>query len=300
MKQYPKISVLMAAYNEEKYIQEAIQSIIEQTYQNWEVVVVDDNSQDRTQELLQQFMQNNPDKIHIHRNDKNMGLAASLNIGTKHCTGKYIARMDADDICKPYRFLKQIEILESHPEIALVSGAIEYIDDDGNVFGRTYPITLPKKIQKKINGCGNIIVHPAVMMRKDVLVGCGGYCEGLFTGQDRHLWMKFLRKGYQLAMLPEPMISYRVSGKAISNQMKSKEQNRLMKDIITYDDPPRELLEALRREADKNKVQGLSPNLRRKRKENSMHCKIYRICKAIGLSDEIVEKTVCRVQNIFF
>jgi glycosyltransferase EpsE len=293
------IIVTLSAHNEEKTIKSSIQSIIQQTFTNWKLVIIDDCSSDDTHSIAQQYATAYPDKIYVHRNSVNMKLAASLNIGAKLCTAKYIARLDADDICKPDRLQKQFDFLEANPDIALVSGGMEYIDENGTPLGRTYPITSPQKIRKKILNAGNVIVHPAVMMRRDAFEACGGYCGALRDGfEDTHLWMKFLRKGYKFAMLPEPMISYRVRGNAISNRIKSEEQVRLMKEILEYDDPPKELVDAFRKEVEKSKGQFVSSGSRKAQIEKTMHCKIWRMSRKLRIPEKVVEKAVCGVQNV--
>jgi glycosyltransferase EpsE len=293
------VNVLLAAFDEEMTILQTIESVHSQLFQNWKLVIVNDCSADDTPVILQKYTQKYPNKITLHHNQTNIGLAASLNIGANLCTAKYIARMDADDICKPYRLQKQFDFLEANPDIALVSGAMEYIDEHGTPFGRTYPITSPQKIRKKILNAGNVIVHPAVMMRRDAFEACGGYCEALRDGfEDTHLWMKFLRKGYKLAMLPTPMIFYRVRGNAISNRVKTEEQVRLMKEILEYDDPPRELIDAFRKEVEKSKGQFVSSGSRKAQIENSMHCRIWRMSRKLRIPEKVVEKVVCGVQNV--
>ena len=291
----PAVTVLMSVYNGARWLDEAITSVLNQTFTDFEFIIVDDGSTDQSSAIIRRFQQSDPRVVVISK--PNTGLVDSLNCGTRQSHGKYIARMDADDICKPYRLQKQFAFLEAHPQITLVSGAMEYIDEEGNIFGRTYPITSPVKIRKKILQAGNVIVYPAVMMRREVVVACGGYSNGMITAQDQHLWMKFLRKGYQLAMVSEPMILYRVSGKAISNWMKSEEQDRLMKEILEYDDPPQELVDAFRREVERNKGQFISQESRKAQIQNSMHCKIWRMSRKLNLPEKMIEKAVCGLQD---
>lgn len=291
------VDILMSAYNERKYISSSLKSILEQSFKEWKLVVIDDCSSDDTPSVVAK-KNKKKNQIIFKKNVVNVGLAKNLNTASTFCDAKYIARMDADDICKPYRLQKQFDFLESHPDIALVSGAIEYIDEDGTSFGRTYPITSPKKIRKKILSAGNVIVHPAVMMRRDAFEACGGYCEALTTGQDQHLWRKFLRKGYKLAMLPTPMISYRVRGNAISNRVKTDEQVRLMKEILEYDDPPKELIDAFRKEVEKSKGQFVSSGSRKAQIEKTMHCKIWRMSRKLRIPERITGKVVSGLQNI--
>jgi glycosyltransferase involved in cell wall biosynthesis len=294
-----KISVLMAAYNEQETIAQAIESILVQSFKNWHLVVVDDCSIDNTNSILQRYAHKLPGKITICRNKNNLGLAESLIKGVSFCKADYIARMDADDICKSDRFLKQVEFLESHPEVALVSGAMEYIDEDGKVFGRTYPITSPAKIRAKMLSAGNVIVHPAVMMRRSVYMECGGYCAGLTGGQDGHLWMKFLRNGYSLAMLPTPLIAYRVRGKAISTQ-KTIEQSRLLKKMMAYDNPPQNMIAEYQKEIQKGNERPNSVTARKKLIENSMHCRIWRLGRKLKIPEKISEAVICGFQNTMF
>jgi glycosyltransferase involved in cell wall biosynthesis len=292
----PAITVLMSVYNGAFWLNEAITSVLNQTFTDFEFIIVDDGSTDQSLDIIKRFQQIDSRIVVISK--PNTGLIDSLNCGSHRAQGKYIARMDADDICKLYRLQKQVEFLEANPKIALVSGAMEYIDEKGNVFGRTYPITSPEKIRNKIFQISNVIVHPAVMMRRDVFVDCGEYCEGLTTVEDQHLWMKFLRRGYHLAMLRELMISYRVSGKAISNQKRSEEQIRLMKEILEYDEPPQELIDAFCREVEKNKKRLVSYESRKSQIENSIHYKIWRISRKLRISDKVTEIVVCGLQNI--
>lgn len=291
-----KISVLMAAYNEQDTIEQAIESILAQSFKNWHLVIVDDCSTDNTNAILQSYAQKLPDRMTIYRNKNNLGLAESLIKGASFCKAEYIARMDADDICKPYRFLKQVEFLESHPEIALVSGAMEYINEAGNVFGRTYPITSPAKIRAKMLSAGNVIVHPAVMMRRSVYIECGGYCAGLTGGEDGHLWIKFLRNGYSLAMLPTPLIAYRVRGKAITTQ-KTMEQSRLLKKMMAYDNPPQDMIAEYQKEIQKGKEKLNSVKARKKLIEASMHCRIWRVGRKLMIPEKITEIVICGLQN---
>ena len=120
MKENVYISVVMSVYNGEKYLREAIDSILSQTYQNFEFIVIDDCSSDNTSYILKSYTDA---RMQIIRNDRNLKLPASLNKGLKIAKGKYIARMDADDIAMPDRFAKQVEYLEEHSDVAVVGGS---------------------------------------------------------------------------------------------------------------------------------------------------------------------------------
>lgn len=292
-----KISVLMAVYNEQDSIDESIQSILNQTLDAWELIIIDDCSNDKTPEILKKYAEQYPNKIYVYQNIINRGLSYSLNKGSKFCKYKYIARIDADDLCKPHRFQRQIDFLEAHEKIALVSGAIEYIDDFGVLLGRTYPITALAKIRKKILRGSNVIVHPAVMMRAEAFRNCGGYCDGLPIIEDIHLWKKFLRRGYNLSILPEVMISYRISGKAISNYTKTQRKIYLMDEILKYDDPSVYLIESFKKEFVRNEVSTLSSVNRKQQILKTMHCRISRLSYRLKISEKLLERTICYIQN---
>lgn len=297
----PKISVIMSVHNGQKFLEQSVESIINQTFNSWEFVIIDDCSTDNTLLILQNFSKSHPKKIRVYRNDINLGLAASLNKSIELAKGNYLARMDADDISKPNRFQKELHYLESNPDIAVVSSAEEYIDEFGKVFGRRFPVTDLQKIRKKIIQGKNVIVHPAVMMRKSAFVACGGYNDKLRFGfQDSHLWNKFIRRGFQLAIIPEPLISYRINQNAISNRNYTDEQIRLRDKIIKTDDPPMELIETLRNDLENAKTNPFEFDSRKSKIVNSLHCKIWRMSKKLMIPERIVEKIVCGIRNIIY
>lgn len=301
MSQNPKVSVVMAVYNCQRYLTDAIESIRRQTYNDWEFVIIDDCSADNTPAILEQYVEMFPDKIKVYNNNANLGIASSLNKAIGLSNGQYIACMDADDISKPYRFQKQIDFLESNPDIAIVSSAEVYIDEFGKIIGRRFPVTAPNKIRKKILQGKNVIVHPAVMMRKSAFIACGKYNDKLTFGfEDSHLWNKFISRGFQFAILQEPLISYRIHQNAISNRKYTNEQIRLRDEIVKTDDPPMELVDTLRIDIEKSKYNNFAFDCRKSRIVNSLHCKIWRISKKFMIPERIVEKIVCGVRNISY
>ena len=124
----PKISVIMPAYNAEKYIKEAIDSILSQTFQDFELIVLNDCSKDSTEQIILSYTD---DRVVYLKNEVNMGVAATLNRGLAVAGGEYIARMDADDISHPERFRKQARYLDAHPEVAVLGSNLECFNDDG-------------------------------------------------------------------------------------------------------------------------------------------------------------------------
>lgn len=130
LKRPPKISVLMAVFNGEKFLKEAIDSIIYQTWPDFEFIVVDDGSMDRTASILISYTD---DQIRVLRNPENLGLVRSLNIGIKLCLGKYVARMDAHDISHPERFTKQVAYMQDDPEFDIFGTNISLMDHTGAI-----------------------------------------------------------------------------------------------------------------------------------------------------------------------
>ena len=128
LKKNIKISVVMAVYNGEKYLRSAIDSILSQTYIDFEFIIIDDCSTDNTANILESYTDS---RIQIIRNEKNLRLPASLNKGLKIAKGKYIARMDADDIAMPDRFEKQVKYLEAHQEVAVIGGSFQVFNEFG-------------------------------------------------------------------------------------------------------------------------------------------------------------------------
>ena len=139
-----KISVIMGIYNCEKYLAQAVDCILDQTYKDWELIMCDDGSSDKTYEVAEQYRTRYPDKITLLRNSKNRGLNYTLNKCLKHVNGKYIARMDGDDLCSPDRFEKEVAILDTKKDISIVSSHLEYFDESG-VWGICKYSEYPKK-----------------------------------------------------------------------------------------------------------------------------------------------------------
>jgi glycosyltransferase involved in cell wall biosynthesis len=183
-----KISVLMAVYNGEKFLKEAVDSILNQTLEDFEFFIVNDASTDSTSELLSQITDS---RVTVINNETNKGLTYSLNLMLSRSCGKYIARMDSDDISLPHRFQTQYDYLESHPEIGICGSFVEAFYADGK-----------KKIVEFGKDDTNIrafaffqspFCHPSVMIRKDVLDNNSlQYPLQYRIGQDYALWIKLL------------------------------------------------------------------------------------------------------------
>lgn len=196
----PLVSVVMSAYNESKYIQEAIDSILQQTYKNIELIIIDDASTDNTVEIIEK---NTDKRIVLLKNKENKRLAYNLNLGIQQAHGKYIARMDADDICMPDRLKKQVNFLESHMDIDIVGGAAQEFGDANTLL--TYPETHEEiKVMLLFE---NAMCHPAIMFRNKPDVFC--YDVTCKASQDYELWSRLIWK-VKFANITDVVVKYRV------------------------------------------------------------------------------------------
>ena len=208
----PSISVVMTTYNSAPFIQEAIESVLNQTFEDFEFVIVDDASEDRTSQLIHGFKD---PRIVYMRNARNVGQTESLNTAIKNSYGKYIARMDADDVSYPERLKLQYEFLENYPQIALVGSSI-HIERERKKLKRFQFPTNPLEIKCFLAGSGDLsywcLSHPVVMMRREILEEVGFYNaeRGRGSGypQDYELWHK-LSGRYMFANLKKPLLKYR-------------------------------------------------------------------------------------------
>lgn len=187
------VSVLMGIYNCSNTLDEAIQCILEQTITDWELILCDDGSQDETWAVAQKYVKKYPEKIILLKNEKNRGLNYTLNRCMSVASGKYIARMDADDLCSKDRFEKEIYVLETEPEIDIVSTAMDFFDENG-IWGS---IVHPEYPVEKDFVYGSPFCHAPCMVRREAMERVGGYSEGkrLLRVEDYHLWLKMYLAG---------------------------------------------------------------------------------------------------------
>lgn len=205
----PKVSVIMSIFNEERYLKESIESILNQTYGDFEFIICDDGSTDSSLDIVRSYMKKD-ERIILLKNETNLGLAASLNRCLAISKGEYIARMDADDIALKDRFKKQVDFLDNNQRVAVICGGINFIDENNHIWGKKLVNT---PITKKSIFLNNPIVHPTVMMRKEAIMSVGGYTVSPITrkGQDFDLWCKLIHKGYVIAGIDAIVLNYRES-----------------------------------------------------------------------------------------
>ena len=203
----PAVSVILPAFNAEKYIGEAVDSILAQTFTDFELIVVNDGSTDRTLKILEvaqaakQAGCGPHSRLRIISNTRNLGLSKSLNKGIALACGDYIARQDADDISLPERLGKQYEYLQKHPQVALLGTARKTILTNGAVKEKKLKLQNPAFKDMLQSNC---FVHGSVMIRKTALDAVGGYNELFYSSEDYELWLR-LTKQFPAANLPEPL-----------------------------------------------------------------------------------------------
>jgi glycosyltransferase involved in cell wall biosynthesis len=183
----PEISVIMSVYNGEKYLRDAIESILNQTFTDFEFIIVNDGSTDTSFEIIKSY---NDERIKIINNEKNIGLTKSLNKALKVARGEYIARQDADDISLPNRFEEQLKYLEKHPEVALLGTSVSHIEENGKITGKNILLANPS-IDDFLKD--NLFKHGSTMFKKEIVNKLGGYNDLFKYAQDYELWLRIAK-----------------------------------------------------------------------------------------------------------
>lgn len=209
--QSPLISVVMPTYNCRKYVGKAIESILNQTYQNIELIIVDGHSNDGTEKILNKYTDID-NRIQIVY-DEGKGIGAALKLGCELAKGEYIARMDSDDISLPQRLEDELQMIQSDDKIVLVSCSAIYIDENDDFMGLSFPYTLQRLLKKNPSS----VLHPGVLMRKDAYLQAGGY-PAIIRVEDYFLWSRLIKRGY-FKIIKYPLVKYRITAGALSNSM---------------------------------------------------------------------------------
>lgn len=202
------VTVVMGVYNQHNRVEleEAVRSILNQTIMEWELIICDDGSESEAAENLRSY-ENRDERIQVFRHEENQGLAATLNACIARAKGKYIARMDADDISRPERLEKQYIFLENHPEYAFVGCNADLIDEKG-IWGMR---KMPGKPEKKDFLPFSPFIHPSVMVRREVYLKSGGYYVSKETWrcEDYEFFMRLYAQGYRGFNMQEKLFCYR-------------------------------------------------------------------------------------------
>lgn len=220
----PLISVIMAVYNGEKYLVESIESIINQTFQDFEFIIIEDGSNDDSLRIIKEY-QNKDNRIRIIKNKENIGLPASLNRGLKIAKGKYIARQDADDISLSNRLEVQCNYMEDNPEIDILGSDNFYIDIEGNIF---YERSIDEfDVKHLLLSEKTLFPHGTAFIRRSVFDDVGFYNESFIYTQDREYWMRSYIKNKKIYRLSKFLYKYRVT-----ESQRDKREERAIRDSI--------------------------------------------------------------------
>lgn len=206
----PVISVLMPVYNGERFLKGAIESVLRQTYSHFEFIIIDDGSTDHTAAIIADYRDS---RIRPFRNQSNLGLIASLNKGLDLARGKYIARMDSDDMCYPRRFERQLAFMEQNPDVGICGTWVRTLGT-GWPQTRRYP-TNPDDVRSMLV-FHSALAHPTVLMRAGAIRDCGLRYEDEFRhAEDYAFWVKAARC-FKLANIPEILLGYRVHASQVT------------------------------------------------------------------------------------
>jgi len=222
MTHLPLISVTMPVYNAERYVAQAVESILAQTFGDFEFLILNDGSSDRCLQILQKYAAKD-NRIRLS-SQENRGIGATRNQLLTQAQGELIAVMDADDVAFPDRFALQVAFLQRHPEVLCVGGAHEFVDEAGRLLFRKQDPLEDATIQPLALRGETPINHPSAMMRRAAVLQVGGYDSSLAPAEDLDLFLKLGEIG-KLANLPETVLQYRQHSQSASER-KQLEQNR--------------------------------------------------------------------------
>ncbi len=209
----------MSVYNDATYLSQAIDSILNQSFCDFEFLIFNDGSTDDSKEILEEFAKKDNRIKLVHQ--ENIGLTKTLNRGLSMARGEYIARMDSDDIATHDRLEKEINFLDNHKDVVVVGSFTRVIDENGKVVGSHQPAVTNKDILKFSFFSGQL-AHPSVMFRKKEILELGGYDESVKYAQDADLWFRVMNK-YKVANIPEYLLLWRKTQSGIGTE-KLKEQ----------------------------------------------------------------------------
>ena len=228
-----KVSVVLTCYNSERTIGKTIESVLNQTLSDFEFIIWNDGSTDSTEKIIKSY--DDPRIRYFYHENTGVGQAARM--ACEHVSAPYIARIDADDIAMTNRLQVEYDFMESHPDVVLVSSAVNFIDGDDKVLGRSFPYTNSKILKNKLSMGHNVFVHSASMFRTDVYKRSGGYL-GIRCALDLMLFARISKYG-KVVNLPDVLVSYRISTDSIGSSMESSGYwqvlNEFLKKMISED-----------------------------------------------------------------
>ena len=214
----------MSVYNGEEYLSEAVDSVLNQSFDDFELIVINDCSTDKTGEILEQYAARDA-RVRVHTNEANLRLPSSLNKAISLAEGKYIARMDADDICLPDRFEKQYAFMEAHSDIALSSCRFmtlkNQVISSGGCGGKTDNESI-----KAMLLVTNPILHPGIIAKAEVIRELG-YDKSFTCTEDMEIWSRFVMAGHKIEIQPEYLMIYRLHDKQITETTRERQRGEV-------------------------------------------------------------------------
>lgn len=208
-----QVSIALPVYNGMNFIEQAVESLLNQSFRDFEIIIIDDGSNDKTPEILKSLAVSDP-RIKVFRNQKQEGICNALNKAISYAQGDLIARMDADDIAHPTRLEKQVKQFWSNPNLIVLGTDVELIDEQGKVIGyRHYPQS-HNEILASIQNLSPF-AHPSVMFRKSAFLKVGGYRKQYQDAEDYDLWLRMCHLG-EMSNLPEPLLQYRIHPRQVT------------------------------------------------------------------------------------
>lgn len=212
----PLVSFIIAVYNGELYIEKCIKSILHQNYNNLEIVIINDCSTDSTDYILKNLSKDSIIKIRIYENKINLGLTKSLNIAAGKAKGEWLARLDADDICKKDRVKTQVDFAIKNTQYSIIGSSCDFINKEGKyLFSKYYPSN-HNQIKSAIEKAGAFFPHSSVLINKRVFHELGGYNICMKYSQDFELWLRASSR-FKIFSINEPLVSIRIHSKRVSN-----------------------------------------------------------------------------------
>lgn len=228
----PKVSVITITFNREAFVLQAIDSVIAQSYKDWELIIIDDASTDNTERIVKDHIGGNP-KIKYYKNKVNLGIAKTRNRGLELASGTYIAPLDSDDIWSDVNKLqKQVEFLELNKDYCMLGGGIMHIDAESKQMKKVlFPVydSLIRKIILQFNP----FPQSTLLYRKDVALSCGGYSENYKVCDDYDLWLKMGLKA-KFTNIPQVLAGYRVHGGNITKTKRLTTAREILEIVKKY------------------------------------------------------------------
>lgn len=211
------ITVITCAHNSERFLPEAIESVLAQTYPHWELILVNDASTDETPAIMDRHAAED-ERVRVIHNPDNLGNTRSRNLAVRAASGEYIAILDSDDVALPERLERSLAVLKPHPDAALVGGPAMLIEEHGEEIGPVLADPCDEcdlSPRAHLAHGANCFVHSSVLMRRSALLALDGYDEFFKYAQDFDLWLRFSDR-YDLIRLDEPLVSKRLYPDSIS------------------------------------------------------------------------------------